>query len=342
MKVLNKLVIVICLTVSSTLLASYPSIEGLFRNSNNKDVQGNFSVLRLEIKEEKNNEASSEIVKEISDKPRTPDYIKYIFSTETNKAPKLLQIQYNHKKMMSNAIKRVAFFPNVSEVITSDENFDRGLFYSVLLMFGLNDSKVISDILKKEDVTFKKNTELMNQDKIALLEDYKKYLIEIKENTESKDELESPLSPSNVDKLKEVKEILKSSMYKRSENLRLIRQNGKFYWKLELEKISALFDNDTHRILELDITSEEMSVKLKFANYMLLNGINEMPSDISYVTSRGKNFKIKILKYQNFENKGKKIEERAQRYKDLEQKIVKKEVTTEISTAVETQQDIVY
>ena len=71
-----------------------------------------------------------------------------------------------------------------------------------------------------------------------------------RKNKELKQSLKSPLQSSDDEKKLKIKEILASRTYKENSKVKLIREDSKFYWSLNLMRIKALFENENHRIMK--------------------------------------------------------------------------------------------
>ncbi len=252
------------------LIAAVPTIEALFRNGNNKELIKKSVSFKFMI------EDISNIEKE--DRFKTI-YIKSIFKKEDeNKAPALLQLSFSKESLTKESFESLIFFPNFKIAVSSDlNNIDRSFFYSIISMLVLNDSELISKVIKKIDESFKTNEEIMNVEKVELLGEYKKYLIAIKDDKELKKTLDSPLIPIDIDKKKEVNKLMKESIYQTSENISLIRKNKKFFWQIKLPRVTALFDNRKHRLRYFHLTYDTGEINLECDDYILFDGMHELP-----------------------------------------------------------------
>ncbi len=321
------------LAISVQTYAAYPTVEGLFRNGNNKDLIGDFIVVKAMIEEVQNEEIlrrikvseGDEIVAKVfTHKELAPQFIKLIYSIEGENRADLLKVRYSDSKMKKSSLKSSQFVKGVRRLIRKDEDYERGLFNSILLMLIMNESKEIVSVLHNLGITLPTNLMMMNSEKITLMDEYKKYLMAIREDASLKEELISPLKPVDEDEKTRVEELSKSNMYKRSENISLVKERNKFYWKLKHGNFEAYFRNGKHR---LDRLQAEINGKLFTVNcgeYVLFNGVHELPTQILIKDTKERVYKMKLLTLSNFVNKGKKLHERARDYKGLEEEINKK------------------
>ena len=324
---MRKKILLLCLISSFSLQAAIPTMEGLFRNGNSPDLNGELVVVRLMI-EENNNEALLRKVKIEDQEPldETLDpillekgdkskFVKFIFSIERNNRIGVIQIEYANNQMKYSEIDRVEYIPNLLKDIDLDANLERRLFYSMVLMYALNDSRAISGNLKKLDFEFKTNKEIINQEKIDLLKKYQRYLESIKKEPDLRGVIPNPLKPDDVEELIKVKEMLTSSIYLKSNRVQLIRKKGKFYWEINLTNIYALFHNETNRLDTLKVTTFNGEMDIRLGEYILFDGIHELPKNMVIKTTKQRLFKVVFLDYKNFSKSKRSLSSRAKEYK---------------------------
>lgn len=306
--------------------AAIPTSESLFRNGNNKNISGNFVVLKFEINEHSTNEEKNLIKSSAKDiqeeqlmmREKYPvRYAKLIFSLEKDETVQLLQVMYSDNEMKSSSLNKVNYIKNLNQFISNDPNVERTLFYSLLMMFSLNDSSGMANVLKSHNQKFVANESLLNVDKKNLLERYKIYLLAIKKDKTLVEELISPLKPEEPEERAKISQILNSSMYNKVNDVSLIRENRKFFWKVNYENFLALFNHETHRLNKINFTSNLGTLEGVFGDYILFDGIHELPKISLLKRLDGKSFKIRMLSLREFTNSGKKLNIRAQQYQKL-------------------------
>jgi len=334
MKNLSRLILAL-LILSISASEAKPTLEGLFRNSNSPELDGNLVVIKMMLEEvaTANSDVSLSTEEQDLKTPMEPRFYKFIFSTEIEKKTQLLQVEYKNNLMKRNDIKKSLYFKNLSEKIKEDVYTERSLFYSLLMMFGLNNSEGMKNILQKYGTNFVDNKNLMNEEKIKLINSYKTYLTAIKEDKTLKEELISPLKPEDIEEKEKVDTLLKAPMYKDSENITLSKEGQKFFWKMNLENVKASFSNEEHRLLRFELDSAEGNILGNFGDYILFDGRHELPKIIVLRDKANRQFKIRFLSFKSFVNKGKNLLERAVDYKKIEDELKLKEAVKEQNTA---------
>lgn len=278
---MKKIILFGLLITSFSLLAAVPTMEGLFRNGANENITGNLVVFNLLVTEQPK-------IQETEGKPKE-NYLKLVFFQEEDKSIKLFQFQYPDSQMSDQKLSHFTKVSNLYSKIKSDPKPERAVFFSILTMIGLNYSNSITALLKKYNPDFKYNREIINGEKMALYRSYRNYLTE-----KEKSSTQSPLNPLKPEEKLKVDELMKSSMYKSTGNVKLIKRDGDFYWFLDLSRSNALFSNDNHFIKELKILLSKGSIELDFDDYLSLNGTQMVPGQIMFKDSNERFYKIKI------------------------------------------------
>lgn len=305
---MKKLSFVLLLTLISNVFAVAPSVEGLFRNPNSQDIDGNLVVLKAMIEREATEE---EYYK--------PSYYKFIFSVEADERVRFLQVEYSEGRMSNDDIVSTLYLNNFLPKVKNDELVERSLFYSLLTMYGLNKSDAISSILKRYSQSFVSNKNSLNKEKVDLFDRYKKYLTAIKENEEIKEELKSPLESEDEEEKKRIQEIKAMSMYSESESLKLIKEGRNFFLNLDLNGVTARFTNEEHRLVRMKVVKGTEEIESFFSDYILFNGRHELPKQILIKDQGRVSYHIRFLGLNIFNNTGDNLEKRALRYKKLEE-----------------------
>ena len=137
-----------------------------------------------------------------------------------------------------------------------------------------------------------------------------------KEDKEEVDIL-SPFTPEDPEKKKEIDETLKSRMFTRSPYISLKKEGRDIFWKVNVEdKILGRFDRKNNELKRLELrVSETETIEAHFGPYILFNGLQSLPSFFYLKTSNNTLYKVQIMKFSNFQNKGKDLAERSRDYK---------------------------
>jgi hypothetical protein len=321
--------------------SAIPTVEGLFRNINNKDIEGAIAVLSFKVQEQarsENNESNTPDSESVEDaansKAKVEKYVKIFLSIENPERIEYLKIEYNGQSMSRSGVSNVTYYPNVLEKMNNDKIIERELFTSMINMFALNDSRGMSQFLTRYNKDYYSNKLALNEKKIILYNKYKVYLQKINEQKELKDELQSPLKNEDPEKRLEIKKTLKDSMYMKSSNVFMHREGNKFFWKVSLDTTNAIFDNDNLKLRQLEFNNGGGTIDLRIGEYILFDGIHELPKIIYFKDLLERVYKIRFLKYKLFSKLTKTIE---QRYIEMKEELVINKKTKE---AIETKEGV--
>ena len=339
------IVLIFTLLGMNSGMAARPTIEGLFRNGDNAELIGETSIIAFEIEslntlQPKASESTAPLDEdELNDSPKplqllelpatTPSevpvdekrYIKLHFRQMANGRTKLLQAEYSGAEMNSSELLQIKKYKNFGRKLAKEERDNTNLFYSLVMMFALNESKPLSRLFKMYNLDFLENREVMNEEKVKLYQRYKEYLTSIKEDKYLKDELVSPMAPEEVEEKTLIQEILSSAMYRSSDRIKLVQQNGDFFWQLSLEKTMALFFNHSHRLQMLHTQFGAKRYVIYCGEYVLYNGVHSLPQNIRIELDDGTGYIVKIIKYSNFEDRKRSFNQRVDGYNKILSKL---------------------
>ena len=293
-------------------MAAIPTEEGLFRANYNKEIDGDMVALRIRVEREKNKDFLE------SENPPVEEkiYIKFIFDLSNEKRISLLQVIYDNRKMSNSNIVSVKLISNIVYKIKTDKLALRNIFYGQILMLALNKSDGMTVLFKKISTDYSLNKVMMNKEKLFLLNSYRNYLMAIKSDKTLANSLESPLKSEDSEKQKNIKEVLEKKMYRASTGVKLEREGSRFYWDVSRENFYARFTNKDHAPLKMDIRLSQGLVNIRYSNFVLFNGIHQLPRQMTIGLENERRNLIEFLKFQEFQNKGKGLRERAQKYKE--------------------------
>ena len=309
---MKKLILIISIFIAMQAQAAIPTMEGLFRNGKNKDLSGNLIIIKMMVDE----------VSLTDDLEKRVSYLKFYFSVAEKNRIEFLQVHYPDGEMRKDSANHLYYAHNLLWNLRKEEDDEKILFYSIMAMLGLNDSRPISSYLGKQSGDFKINKRSMNWEKVKLLKKYKDYLVIKKKNPDT-EEL-SPLNPEEEEKKEKVKSILAAPMYTHSENINLIRRENSFFWEVKLPTINALFSNETHFIRELKIQTVRGPLAVTFGEFNAFNGVHFLPREILIRDRTEKSYKVRILSYNIYNNPKKGLRER---HKDFKKVVEKYEAT---------------
>lgn len=310
---MKKLAFTLLFIASSNALA-IPTVEGLFRNVNNKEPSGNLIVVTAMVSQMPSAAAATGLLQpsdiETGQEIKKPAYYKWLVSLEKEQTIDVIQVSYDDQSLKEEYVKTSRYFPDLRKVVENDSSLERGVFYGLMSVLVLNDSSVLKNILNKYAQGFVSNKELMSKEKIHLYQRYKSYL-EQRQNDEA---LTSPLEPEDQEKQLAVKEVLAAPMYKDAGNVSLNREGGELYWKVDLKSITALFGNEDHRLKKIEYQSPLGDIRVIADEYVLFNGSHELPKTMIYKDMAGVNWRVQFTGLSHLNTRSTPFTKRAQDY----------------------------
>jgi hypothetical protein len=310
--------------------ASIQTIEGLFRNGNNADVSGDLVVLTFQVREKINREfLNKKIVENEQSFTEIENvkegllklYVKLIYKYEIKKPTELILVTYDDVQMKTNSVINVEYINNLEQYFKNSTNKSKELLYSILNSLLLNDSRLVSQFLKRNNTNYLTNAEILNKEKKDLLEDYKKYLLAVREDESMRNGLRNPMKPDKIEDREATSKILKSAMYQIESAPKLVKEQGDFIWKVELENFSGKFENETRRLMNVKANLEKHEVYLTVFDYVLFDGIHEFPKYIYLQKNGPKETELRTLSLKHLTlKKAKKMTERFEKYKSVVKK----------------------
>ena len=291
--------------------AAFFSVESLFRNGSNPDIDRESSVVDLVV-EELVDENQGE---EISLSSRSPLKRRYRFIFNRNnddngklKDVELLQVEYDSlgKKERGGVIglfeSRTLF-----RYFRRKKNIqpERDIFWGLMGSLVLNKSNIMSSFLKKTDRGYRENKRIINRSRVRLYSNYKKYLHTIRDEPSLKNSLSSPLEPSTEKGRETVRKILSSPFYLPSGKFSLVRELEQFYVLLKLDKTQAKFTNGDMKLLNLKYGDSAGGIEVKLFDYVKQSNGYHFPKNI-FFDAMGKKYRIQIfsIKHLNYGEKG--------------------------------------
>jgi len=299
------------LIISLSVKGNIPTTEGLFRNGSNADVSASLIVVKFLIEKEisdealnltpDNSEAKEEVV--FTEKNQKPIYVKYLISLAANGRVQVIQVSYSNGKMQDSQIIDVRYYSNLKDKILKTDK-KSGLFYSLLSTLTLNRSDELDSFLKVNSKNYKSNDELVDPEKKALYAKYKRYLNLTKEDESLKESMDNPYRPQDSDIAKVVNKVKANPYMKRDENVSLVKENNQFFWKVTLDTMEALFENDNLHLEKLSYGKVDKDLKMTLDDYILFNGNHEMPKHIKILDPENQlNIRTLSLTHLNLANK---------------------------------------
>lgn len=336
-KVLSLCVLYSFFFLSSSLVAAVPMVESLFKNPSNADIKGSTVVIKMKLNELLENNVEGALGDVSEEKKVHNLYVKIIFFIEENKIS-ALQTTYPNKEMKRKDLTSLYYEANLLDRMNYFNKFrtsindEKWLFYSVLSSLGLNSSQGIVLFLENKTHRFIKNENLVNKEKKKLLEKYTEYLGMIKEDKSLAQVLPDPINPEDPEKLTKVKALLAQPFYRPAADVKLIYQNKRYFWHVNLDEVQAYFTNNKKQLSHFLYHTDSKQLELKFFDYILYNGIHELPKTMTYKIFNNKEYIIEMLGLRHFTEPIKTYRRRVENYRKIFSK--KKKVDQENSLAL--------
>lgn len=306
------LLLTFILTYSQLVAAYIPTVESLFRNGNNADI-GNQTVVAEFSVERKVTEENASLLKDI---PLKTAY-KVLIGNENEDRPRFIQIDYRSGVIADETMNKVNY-RNVFSLRAmglNSEQKEAKIFYSLISSLLNNNSTLLMDFLESEKSVIRKNNELVDKEQLALLNSYRYYLKEKKDESKQ-DSIPNPLKPESDDLRAKVKDILKRGFLTGSPYIKRSFIKSKFYWEVTTPKLFARFDNDTHQLKKFIWTGDEGKFEVDLHNYILFKGNTEFPEVIYIRDFQGYSYEIKMSKIISFKDNSSSFNARLDRYQD--------------------------
>ena len=297
--------ILVLLNITSSY-ASVPTVEGLLRNPSNGDITQKTAVVRFSI--ERKSEAIISEVDDVNLSKKTTHYVKYIFDTNLRTRVRAIQAVYKTKEMRADDLVSVRYFSDLADEKLLREN---RLFLAVLSSLTLNRSEELMNYLKGISKDVKYNKESYDEEKKRLMTNYKSYLVDKKEDSET--EKMNPLKPELLEEKERVSEVMRRPLFVRSGATKLKKKNKEFYWEVILDNFQGEFENENLKVRKMEFNNLSSIDQFTFENFLLIDGIHSFPKRIS-MTLLDKKYKIEVLRMIHIESKNKSINNRVKEY----------------------------
>ena len=199
-----------------------------------------------------------------------------------------------------------------SRIAGNKENIDRRFFYGLMSIILNNDPSILIESALSYGSDVKKNRELLNKEKIELLNKYKYYLSKSDDDTVN---MENPIMPEDESKREIAKKIMKDSFYKSSENIERVKNGSRFYFHIKDDVLEATIDQHTRQIKTIVLKTSYGKVSAVMRDYVIMNNNYELPEYIVMTLSNGKKYKVRPTKLAVYNDTNAKFDNRLKKYK---------------------------
>lgn len=231
--------------------------ESLFRQAANEDLSNNTTSISFIVK--KNNADGD-----------SQSYLRLILSAEQEKF-RISQFEFNSSEMTNDKLVHAFSTSNIESYIGKDSVKD--IFVHLIYFLYHNQSRKFFSYLKTIEPDLKSNNELVNKEKVKLLESYKAHL--------QKQSDINPLKPTSLEEKKKTNELMESSLYlAEASRYEMVLNHKTVQIKLTYPHFSAYFNNQTHRLEHIDFNLKDL-ISVNIEEYTSLTGINLYPKFIN-------------------------------------------------------------
>jgi hypothetical protein len=307
-----------------SLHASVPTEEGLLRNLNNADIPGDFIIVKAMIKSTTPSLAAPSSGVNEAESGVKADFYKFIISKENANNISLFQIAYSSSQMLNSQIRDVKYIPNLLSAIKKEKSYEKSLFYGIYMMLTTNQPEGMEAFLEKSGVQVVKNKNVLNEEKMKLLKAYRVYLA----NNRGKSDLVSPLNPTDPQNKARVLELFRSNTFTRAKNVELVKLENEFAWKIDWKNAVGYFTNEERRFRMAEYNTGVGIVKIEASDYVLFNGVNELPKIMTIKDLKGNITSIQVISLDIKKNIDKKLTEQ---YEEAKKSILPDAVETNYS-----------
>jgi hypothetical protein len=296
--------IVLGLLLSSSLYAYVPTVESLFRNGANQEVETNGSAITLVVKKIEVAPKSTSSTTDVSllAGTREQDFYKIFFTKVSNDSVKLAQTRYNDSSFSEDSLQHKIYYPNFTPYTVKGEQADRGVFFGVLESLVMNNGAYLVNYLKTQGIPVKLNQDLINREKIEYLASYKRYLLTLSRDRFKKNE-PNPMRPEDPIAREKVEKVMNESMYVDTHQVRLSRENGEMAWLVTAGTFEAVISFKERQIQKVKFKSPQGDLEIICKDYWLANGTHSLPRYILVKDFKGDSFQIELTNLRHYPEK---------------------------------------
>ncbi|MFP5458356.1 MAG: hypothetical protein ACLGG7_06460 [Bacteriovoracia bacterium] len=299
----------IALVVALPAFGYVPTVESLFRNGNNPDVTTNAIMVSAKV-------SLHSLFEETTSTEKKADlWVRWIYNVTPQGRLKLTQLIYRAPSMTDASLVDKVFISELSprSFGSTPNALERGLFVSLLNSLLINDGSFLVDFLRSKEISVRKNDDLINQEKKNLLLRHRSWL---QKNNGGRGSLaeDSPINPADANEKVRVEQILSSPMYQDTKQVSLTRHQGLPAWHVKAEGFEAWVSDDKRHIQQVLMKSGPSEIELQFRDYLLLNGVHNMPRLITVKGMQDQVWKVEVMGVRTFNETHPELVNRLKRY----------------------------
>lgn len=297
-KVLSALIL--CTTLNAR--AYVPTVESLFRHGANPEVSSNGVVLNLVVKKiGPTDGSSSSQTTSLLKEARPEDFYKLYF-TRNGETLKLSQARFSNGNYAETSLEHKVYYPNFSAytIKGTDEELEKGLFFSVLNSIVFNNGAHMVNYLKSLGVSVRLNDDLINREKIEYLASYKRYLALIARDRNARKNEPNPLKPEDSVARARIDSVMAGPMYIDTKQVKLGRDEGEMAWIVDAGNFTSVTSYRARDIKKITYKSSSGDLEILCKDYWLANGTHSVPRYILMKTLSGDHYQIEITSMRHY------------------------------------------
>ena len=286
-----KLLCALITMVSIGAQAYVPTVEALFRHGANPDVTTNAMVLSASV-------SSYNPFAEKTETTGKQLWVKWIYNVTPQGKLRLTQLIFNSATMAESALVDKTYISDLSPKSFNANSIERGLFISMLNSQLINDGSFMVDFLRLAGVPVRLNNEIVNQDKVALLQRYRGWLNRNKANRSNGEE--SPMSPASPADRERVTRLMSSPMFLETQQVALSRFHGEPAWHITAEGFDGYVDDAQREIRQLLLRRATGEIEISCRAALLLNGTHRMPRQIVVRNTQDQSHQVNLISLKHY------------------------------------------
>jgi hypothetical protein len=285
------------LLVTTTVSAYVPTVESVFRHGANPDVTANGISLSLVVKRIQPGESSTPAVNDVSllRNEKVEDHYR-IFFTKIGETLKVAQTRYSNGSYSQGSLEHKIYYPNFTAytIKPSIEQAEKGIFFGLLQSIVLNDGQQLLNYLKALGIPVKLNNEIINREKVEFLADYKRYLVTISKDRNSRKTEMNPMRPEDNAARERADQIMAEPMYIDTKQVKLSRDEGQVAWVVNAGAFEAVASYRNRDIQRIKYRSPAGDFEIICKDYFLANGSHAVPRIMLVKGFNGQSYQVEI------------------------------------------------
>lgn len=287
--------------------AYVPTVESLFRHGANPDVTTNALVLSAKV-----TSVNSIMDAAVDQGAVKPIWIKLVYNITPHGRLKFTQLIYDNASMQDASLVAKTYVAELTPQAFSAAQTERGMFLGLMNSILINDGSFLVEFLRHNETPVKLNKELINTEKLALLQRYRTWLAQgqgKKTNME-----ESPLMPTQSQDRERVSRIMAAPMFVDTGQVYLARYAGEPTWQVRADPFEAWVDDAQREIRQLVFKQPGGEIEMTCREPIMFNGIHRAPRFVLIKNSLDQYHQVELLSLKHFNESSTEMVARLRRY----------------------------